>query len=163
MTPFPRYAKLHYWGCNMTMSGFFREATDAIALEIERFRNRQFLEATMAASALVATADGAVRFAELHVLDEALETVRALKIYDPHHAVDIYRDYVTVLHDQPALGRDRALRAIGRIADEPGAARILLKVALAIGKSDDSFSEPERSAVGVICDALGIDRAEAGL
>lgn len=145
------------------MSGFFKEAADAIALEIERFRNRQFLEATMAASALVATADGAVRFAELHVLDEVLETVRALKIYDPHHAVDIYRGYVTELHDTPLLGRDHALKAVARIADEPEAARILIKVCLAIGTSDDAFSEPERSAIGAICDALGLPHSEAGL
>jgi len=145
------------------MSGFFREALGTIELEIERFRNRQFLEAVMAASALVATADGAAKLAELAIIDEALETVRALKIYDPHHAVDIYRDYAKALHDQPVLARDRALKAIARIADEPEAAHILLKVALAIGKSDDELREPERDILGRICDALRLPRSEAGL
>jgi len=145
------------------MSGFFRDALGTIELEIERFRNRQFLEAVMAASALVATADGAVKLAELAMIDEALETVRALKIYDPHHAVDIYRDYAKALHDQPVLARDRALKAITRIADEPEAAHILLKVALAIGKSDDELREPERDILGRICGALRLPRSEAGL
>ena len=145
------------------MSGFFREALDTIGLEIERFRNRPFLEAVMAAAALVATADGAVKLAELAMIDEALETVRALKIYDPHHAVDIYRDYAKALHDQPVLARDRALKAIARIADEPEAAHILIKVALAIGKSDDELREPECDILGKICDTLRLPRGEAGL
>ena len=145
------------------MSGFFREALDTIGLEIERFRNRPFLEAVMAAAALVATADGAVKLAELAMIDEALVTVRALKIYDPHHAVDIYRDYAKALHDQPVLARDRALKAIARIADEPEAAHILIKVALAIGKSDDELREPECDILGKICDTLRLPRGEAGL
>jgi tellurite resistance protein TerB len=145
------------------MSGFFREALDAIGLEIERFRNRAFLEAVMAAAALVATADGAVKLAELAMIDEALDTVRALKIYDPHDAVDIYRDYARALHDEPALARDRALKTIARIADEPEAAHVLVKVALAIAKSDDALDEPERDALGHICDALRLPRSEAGL
>lgn len=145
------------------MTGFLKEAAEAIQLEFERFRNRQFLEAVMAASALVATADGEVRFAELHMIDEVLETVQALRIYDPHQAVDIYRDHVTALHDQPALGYERAIRAIRRIADEPDAARILVKVSLAIGKSNDEFKDAERAVIGIICDTLGVDRAEAGL
>jgi tellurite resistance protein TerB len=145
------------------MTGVLKEAKDAIALEIERFRNRQFLEAAMAASALVVTADGVVQLSELNTLDEVLETVRELKIFDPHVAVDIYRDHVTNLHDQPVVARERAYKAIRRIADEPGAARILLKVCLAIGKSDDDFSAPERIVVSEICDALGLPRSEAGL
>ena len=145
------------------MTGFLREAADAIALEIERFRNRDFLEATMAASALVAAADGEVRFAELAKMDEVLETVRALKIYDPHEALDIYRAHVKALRDRPALGRADALDAVARIADDPEAARILVKVCLAIGKADDAFSEPKRDAVIAICDALAIARYEAGL
>jgi tellurite resistance protein TerB len=108
----------------------------------------------MAASALVATADGAVRLAELATLDEVLETVRALRVYDPHDAVDIYRDYATELLDQPQPARERALRAIARIADEPDAARILLKVALAIGRADDALGDAERDALASICAAL---------
>jgi tellurite resistance protein len=141
------------------MSGILREALDAIALEIERFRNRPFLEAVMAASALVATADGAVKLAELATLDEVLETVRALRVYDPHQAVDLYRQYAAELLDQPQPAREKALRAIARIADEPDAARILLKIALAIGMADDALGDAERAALASICDALRLPQS----
>lgn len=41
------------------MAGIFQGAREALAQELARFRNRQFLDAAMAASALVAMADGA--------------------------------------------------------------------------------------------------------
>lgn len=145
------------------MSGILREALDAIALEFERFRHRAFLEAVMAAAALVATADGAVKLAELATLDEVLETVRALRVYDPHQAVDIYRDYATEMQEDPKPARDKALKAIARVADEPDAAKILIRVALAIARSDDEIGDAEREMLYRVCTAVRLPRSVLGL
>ena len=87
------------------MTSFIRTAKAALAREHERLRNRSFLEATMAASALVAMADGEVKFSELSALDDLLENVRELQVYDPHVAVDLCRDYVEAI----AAERHRSL------------------------------------------------------
>lgn len=79
----------------------FRTARETLRNGLSRIKNRQFLDATMAASALVATADGEVTFSELSALDTMLETVRDLQIYDPHIAVDIYRDFADAIADNP--------------------------------------------------------------
>lgn len=144
------------------MSGILRDALNAIALEFERFRNRPFLEAVMAAAALVATADGAVKLAELATLDEVLETVRALRVYDPHRAVDIYRDYAIEMQEDPKPARERALKAIARVADEPEAAQILIRIALAIARSDDEPGDAEREMLGTICDTLRLPLSVLG-
>ena len=145
------------------MTGFFQQARKALAAELEKFRNRHFLEATMAASALVALADGDVNLTELNMIDQALETIHELKIYDPHEAVDIYRDYMDALHADPVKARINILDEVGKIADDPRAARLLMRVCVAIGKSDDDFSDREKAVITDLCDVLGLDTAEIGL
>ncbi|MEK9644418.1 MAG: hypothetical protein VW547_02635 [Alphaproteobacteria bacterium] len=68
----------------------FETARETLRRGLARFPNRAFLDAVMAAAALVATADGEVTFSELSKLDDVLENVQDLQIYDPHVAVDLY-------------------------------------------------------------------------
>lgn len=145
------------------MTGFFSHARAALAIELEKFRNRQFLEATMAASALVAAADGDVNITELNVIDQALEAIHELNIYDPHDAVDIYRDYADGLYKNPPATREKALKAVEKIAGDAHAARLLIKVCVAIGKSDEDFSDEEKAVISEICEAVALDRSELGL
>ncbi len=145
------------------MIDIFSGARTAVANEFERIRNRPFLEATMAASALVSLSDGDVNFAELNVIDEALETVQEFKIYDPHKAVDIYRGYVDGMHTDPEATRDRALDAVAKISGDRRAAYILIRVCIGVGNSDDNLGEPEKRTVRDLCRALEIQPAEIGL
>jgi tellurite resistance protein len=142
------------------MTGFLHAAKAALATELERFRNRRFLDATMAASALVALADGEINITELNIIDQALDTVHELNIYDPHEAVDIYRDYIDGLQKAPAATRGKALDAVAKITGDARAAHILVRVCIAIGKSDEDFSEAEKNTVRDLCRTLDIDPAE---
>ena len=145
------------------MVGFFRFAKEALAAERDKFRNRQFLDATMAASALVSMADGDANITELNILDQALETIQELKIYDPHDAMDLYRDYIDGLRADPNSGRDKIIQAVGKIQEDQHAARLLIRVCVAIGKADDNFSEPEKAVIKELCQILALDHDELGL
>ncbi|MBK19896.1 MAG: hypothetical protein CMM52_13770 [Rhodospirillaceae bacterium] len=145
------------------MTGFFQQARTALSKELEKFRNRSFLEATMAASALVASADGEINIAELDMLDQALAAINELNIYDPHDAIDLYREHAEALTADPGAAREKILRLVRKIADDQHAARLLIKVCVAIGKSDDDFSASEKTAVEQLCVNVGLDVAETGL
>jgi tellurite resistance protein len=145
------------------MTGFFQQARKALAVEIEKFQNRDFLEATMAASALMALADGDVNLTELNIIDQALEAIHELIIYDPHDAVDIYRDYMDDLRSNPARARIDILEEVGEIADDPRAARLLVRVCVAIAKADDDFTAKEKAVIADLCDALRLKPADVGL
>lgn len=145
------------------MAGFFRHAKDALATELDKFRNRQFLEATMAASALVSMADGDANITELNILDQALETIQELRIYDPHDAIDMYRDYVDGMRESPGATRGKIMQAVGRVQEDRHAALLLIQVCVAIGKADENFSEPEKEAIKELCGTLMLDCAELGL
>jgi len=145
------------------MVSFFRFAKEALAAERDKFRNRQFLDATMAASALVSMADGDANITEVNILDQALEAVEELRIYDPHDAMDLYRDYIDGLREDPGATRKKILEAVGKVQDDEHAARLLLRVCVAIGKADDNFSVPEKAAITDLCRVLDFDSAELGL
>ena len=145
------------------MAGIFDEARDALAQELARFRNRQFLEAAMAAAALVAMADGKVSLPEQVTLDQVLETVQELRIYEPHAAVDIYRDHVDALAADSFTAREKILATVAKLAGDEAAGRVLIHSCVAIAKSDDDFSPPEQIAVRELCRALGLDPAAFGL
>jgi len=146
-----------------TVASLIRTAKAALAREHERLQNRSFLEATMAASALVAMADGEVKFSELSALDDLLESVGELQIYDPHVAVDICRRYVEGIADDVETGKAKALGAVGKFAGDDEAARLVVQMCLVISHSDGEFSESEADAVRDLCAALWLDPGDVGL
>ena len=139
------------------MAGIFHQAREALAQELARFRNRQFLEAAMAATALVAMADGEVSLPEQITLDQVLETVQELRIYDPHAAVDIYRDHVDALAADSYAAREKILEIVAKLTGDEAAGKVLVHACVAIAKSDEDFSPPEQIAVRELCRALGLD------
>ena len=139
------------------MTDFFANARAAIADRIERFRNRDFLEATMAASALVSMADGKVKLTEANVIDQALDAVHELNIYDPHDAVDLFRHHLDELQTDERAAREEILEIVRKVAGDEEEAHILIKVCIAIGKSDEEFIEAEKMAIREIAAVLGLD------
>lgn len=138
----------------------FRTARETLRNSLSRFRNRQFLDATMAATALVATADGEVTFSELSALDSVLESVQDLHIYDPHIAVDIYKDFADAIANDPDAGRRNAMTAVEKIAGNPDAADLVIRVAVAISKADGELTPDEIRSINDLCGVLGVSIPE---
>jgi tellurite resistance protein TerB len=135
----------------------FKVAREAVRLELERMRNKKFLDATMAASALIATADGVVEFQELVALDSVIANVYELSIFKPHTGIDIYRRYAQSIIDTPQDGTDKALKSVARLSDDPDAAKLLIRACIAIGRSDGDFSQSEAAMIEKMCGVLDVD------
>ena len=145
------------------MADFFRSARAALTRELERLRNRQFLEATMAASALVVMADGELKFSELNTIDRLRESIRELKSYDAHVAVDLCRDYADAIGEDFERGKASALSAVTKLAGDQEAGRLVMQMCIAIAKSDGDFSASELALIRELCHALGLDPSDMGL
>ena len=139
------------------MSRLTERARAMLARHSERACQRQFLEAAMAASALVASADGEVVLAELLSRDEILMRVEALQAFDSNEAVDRFRSYVRAIEKDQAAGRKKALAAVAAVGDEPELAQLLLRAAVAIAKADAHFSHEEHEVIAQLCEALGCE------
>lgn len=136
--------------------------------ELARHRQRPFLEAAMAACALIASADDEVSFSERARMDAVLESLAELRIFDPHQAVDLFNARLEALQADREAGRAEAFEAIRRGAAEDGAAELLVRICVAIGLADGKLVSHERAMLGLICAALNltpaaIDEAQAVL
>ncbi len=121
----------------------------------ERIKNRKFLEASMATAALVATADGIVTFSERIAVDQVLQNVDALKLFDPHEAVNRFNHFVEAIDADPDAGHEEALEAIKSCGDSESAT-LMVKIGCAISRADGNFSNAEKIQVQAIAESLGI-------
>ncbi|WP_181905360.1 tellurite resistance TerB family protein [Aestuariispira insulae] len=127
------------------------ELVDDLRLALERLKHRPFLEAAMATAALVAHSDGVVRLSERTRLDDILETLDLLKIYDVHDAVDLFNRYVDRLETDGGAAVEDALNDIARVSENPEEADLLVRVGMAISCADGDFEEGERRILKQIC------------
>ncbi|MEQ8196340.1 MAG: TerB family tellurite resistance protein [Rhodospirillales bacterium] len=145
------------------MTGFLANLVNNWQDAIERHRNRPFLEAAMAACAMVATDDGTVSFAERVRVDQILETLDQLNIYDPHEGVDIFNEYVDEVRNSPKQGREEALKAIEAFAGEPESASLLIRICLAVAEADGKATLADQIEIVTLCSLLAVDPEGLGL
>lgn len=123
---------------------------------LDRMRHKPFLEASMAAAALVAVADGDVSLSERSRLDDILEGLDLLKLYDVHDAVDLFNGHIAAIEADMELGQEAALEQIALIADDETEADLVLRIALAIGSADEKLDSEEINILNRICTQLGL-------
>ncbi len=111
----------------------------------------------MACCALVAIADGEVSLSERSRIDQILEAIDRLRIFDVHEAINLFNDHVDAIRANAEKGRGRALRAVGEMGNNPGDAVAMVKIALAVSLADGEFLDSERAQCEAICKTLGLN------
>ena len=111
----------------------------------------------MACCALVAIADGEVSLSERSRVDQILEAIDRLRIFDVHDAINLFNDHVDAIVADTGKGRERALRAVGQMESHAGDAVAMVKIALAVSLADGEFLDSERIQCEAICGVLGLD------
>jgi len=145
------------------MSGFLSELLTEYQVQIERHRNRPFLRAVMAGCSLVAIADGEVSLSERIRVDQILETLDELKVFDPHEAVDLFNAFSKGIMESPAHGRQVAIDALQVVADDPEKSELLVKICLAISEAKGGKSLVDQIEIVMLCSLLGVRPGECGL
>ena len=125
--------------------------------DIERFRDRSFLKAAMAVSALTALADGDISLEERYRIDAILEREPVLKTFNSGKAISIFNDYVHALRTEPDRSRRILMSKIERMAVKPRRARTLMRVSWLIIAADEHVEPGENAAFEELCSALSLD------
>ena len=128
---------------------------DGVQEQLLRYRNRTFLKAAMAASALTAYADGRVTLSERYRIDDIVSTLEQLRVYDPRKAAQILDEFLYALRDAPEEARRVLIGKLERIAADREAAELIVRIALSVCKSDGAVVSAERAQFAEICDVLG--------
>jgi len=129
----------------------------------EKEHNRPFLEAAMAACAMVSASEGQVSFADRIRVDQIMETLTKLKVFDPHEGVDLFNHYAGGILASPKEGREAALRKIKTVTSDPEIAEVLIDLCLAVSLSDGVTSLVEHIEIVSLCGLIGVDPDKIGL
>ena len=129
----------------------------------EKEQNRPFLEAAMAACAMISVSEGQVSFADRIRVDQIMETLTRLKVFDPHEGVDLFNHYTAAILASPKQGRDAALQTIKAVAADPETAEVLIDLCLAVSLSDGVTSLVEHIEIVSLCGLIGVDPDKIGL
>ncbi len=122
----------------------------------ERLHNTPFLEATMAAAALVACTGSVISFAKRNALDKILGNIDALKLFDVDQANTLFHAFSDRIRNEPEQGKIGALKAVSAIRDDWEAAQLLIQACCAICRADGDIADPEASQIKDIAAVLDL-------
>lgn len=143
--------------------GFLHSLTTLYRKEVERHHNLPFLKAVMAACALVAIADGKVTLGQRARVDQILETLDALKVFDPHEGVELFNGFIDAILEEPEAGRDAALKAILAVAKDPATAKLLIRICCAVSDANTDTRLADQIEIVMLCSRLGVEPNDCGL
>lgn len=138
-------------------------ARDKLTSEVMKFKNDKFMEATTASCAIVSAADGEISSAEKQKMIGFINMSPELKVFNASEVIKSFNAHCEKFEFDHQLGQAEALKVIGKIKNDPGAARILVRVACSIGASDGTFDDKEKAACRLICAELGLNPADFDL
>jgi tellurite resistance protein TerB len=128
--------------------------------EALKYKNKDFLNAAMAGSALVAMADGSVSSEEKQKMIKFIESHDALSIFTTSDVIKAFQDFVSQLEFDKDIGEAKAYEALGKMKSNEQASRLLIRMIIGIASSDGNFDDGEKKVAIRIANELGIDPAE---
>jgi len=141
----------------------FQAAKNAVTTEVSKYKNSKFHEGVIAACAKIAYADGIVDPKEKMKMMGFIQNNEALSVFKVDDSVALWKKWSGKYENDKDFGDMEALQVIGRLKDDSGAARTLVRVAILVANSDGNFDEHEMKAATAIARELGLDPAEFNL
>ncbi len=138
-------------------------ARDKLTAEVGKFKNAAFMEAMTASCAIVSAADGEISSVEKQKMTGFINMSPELKVFNMAEVIKSFSAHCEKFEFDYQIGQAEALKVIGKIKNDPGAARLLVRVACSIGASDGTFDEKEKAACRLICAELGLNPADFDL
>ncbi len=137
-----------------------KEKANELKTEALKFKNKNFLQAAMAGSALLALADGEISPEEKRKMVKFIENYEPLSVFKINDIISTFGDFVSQLEFDNDLGEAKAFEAIGKMKNDTQAARLIMRLVIAIGAADGDFDNHEKAMARRIAIELGLTPAE---
>jgi tellurite resistance protein TerB len=128
--------------------------------DVLKFKNKDFMNAAMAGSALIAMADGNITSDEKQKMVKFIETHDALSVFTTNDVIKAFQEYVGQLEFDKDIGESKAYQALGKMKSNAEASRLLVRMVIAIASADGNFDASEKTVAVKICKELGIPPSE---
>jgi len=133
--------------------------TEKLRLELERYRNKDFLKAVLAVCALAAGADPKISLATRYRVDEVLDRLDLVQLFDRAKVNEVLDDYIYGIKEDAAAAAEILHAKIQRLSGDHKKARTLLRIAYLIIIADDLITPAEQAEFDRLCQILAIDPA----
>ena len=137
-----------------------KSKANELKTEALKYKNKDFLNAAMAGSALVAMADGSISSEEKQKMIKFIESNDALSIFTTSDVIKAFQDFVSQLEFDKDIGEAKAYQAIGKMKSNTEASRLLVRMIIAIASSDGLFDNDEKKIAVKIAKELALDPSE---
>ncbi len=137
-----------------------KEKVNELKTEALKFKNKNFLNAAMAGSALLALADGEISPDEKKKMLKFIGNYEPLSVFKTTEIITAFGDFVTQLEFDSDLGEAAAFEALAKIKDNTQAARLIMRLVIAIGAADGDFDAHEKAMARRIASELGVNATE---
>jgi tellurite resistance protein TerB len=137
-----------------------KSTASELKTEALKFKNKDFLHAAMAGSALISMADGSVSAEEKQKMIKFIETNDALSVFTTSDVIKAFQDFVGQLEFDKDIGEAKAYQALHKMKSNTEAARLLVRMIIAIASSDGNFDANERIVASKIAREMGISPSE---
>jgi tellurite resistance protein TerB len=128
--------------------------------EVLKYKNKDFLNAAMAGSALISMADGSVSAEEKQKMIKFIESNDALSVFTTSDVIKAFQDFVGQLEFDKDIGEAKAYQALHKMKSNAEASRLLVRMIIAIASSDGDFDAKERVIASKITKELGLSPSE---
>ncbi len=145
---------------NANTTQWLQRQTESARNVVSKYMGKDLTEALVAGSALVATADGIIDPSEREKLIEYFRTSQEMRGININEVDSRFSYFVQRIQSDQMMGKAEALRAIGKLASKPDAARLVVRLCCAIGFADGEFAPVEKRIVEEISREVNLDPRE---
>ena len=110
-----------------------------------------------------AVADGAPSLSERIRVDQVVDTLDELKLFDSNEAVDLFNDYCQAILTAPQAGRQRAIDAVKAVTSDAETAELLVRICLAVAEAKGEKNLADQIEIVTLCSILEVEPRFAGL
>jgi len=145
------------------VKGALTASRDELTRQVSRYKNKKFMQGTVAVCARIAVSSDGVSAEEKQKMIGFLRASEELNVFETNEVIEFFNKLVTSFDFDIEIGKGETMKYILALKDQPEAAQLAVRVGIAVAKSDGNFDPDEQKAVREIAIALGFEPAEFGL
>lgn len=131
--------------------------------QVGRYKNRAFLEGTVAICARIAVSSDGVSQEEKQKMIGFLRSSPELSVFETNEVIEFFEKLIRSYDFDLEIGKGESMKYILALKSKPEQAQLAVRVGIAVAKSDGNFDDDEKATVREIITALGFTTEDFGL
>ena len=133
---------------------------EELTAQVSRYKNRKFMEGTVAVCACISSASNGVSSEEKQKMIAFIQQSPELKVFETKEIIEFFNSLAASFDFDTDIGKGESMKFIVRLKDQADEAQLAFRVGIAVAKSDGDFDDAEKAVAREICSALGLNPAD---